>query len=71
VDTTAISIYHLIYELGLNQEVQQTLYDEIVSVVKKDDDITEDHIEKLKYLKMVFKESGRFVNRIVLFVKVN
>jgi cytochrome P450 len=61
MDTTAISIYHLMYELGLNQEVQQILYDEIVSVVKKDEEITEDHIEKLKYLKMVVKESGRFV----------
>ncbi len=61
VDTTAISIYHLMYELGLNQEVQQNLYEEISSVVKKDQEITEEHIEKLKYLKNVVKESARFV----------
>ncbi len=62
VDTTAISIYHLMYELGLNQEVQQNLYEDINSIVKKDQDLTEDHIEKLKYLKNVVKESARFVD---------
>lgn len=59
VDTTSISTYHLLYELGKNQQVQQNLYEEINSVLKGSTDVTEDHIAKLKYLKNVVKESGR------------
>ena len=54
-------MYHLLYELGLNQDVQQKLYEEINQILKGDKSINEDHIEKMKYMKNVFKETQRFV----------
>ena len=59
VDTTSTSLYHLMYELALNPNVQQKLYEEIDTVMKGDRVLTEDHLEKMKYMKNVFKESSR------------
>nr|QUF59382.1 cytochrome p450 CYP3047B1 [Brachionus angularis] len=59
VDTSATAIYYLLIELGLNQDIQEKLYQEIKSVVKPNEDVNEEHLEKLKYLKLVIKESMR------------
>jgi hypothetical protein len=54
-----MSIHYLLFELGLNQDMQQNLYEEINSVIGKDSNITETHLSKLKYLRNVVKESAR------------
>lgn len=59
VDTTSNSLYYMLYELGINPNIQERLYNEIDSVIGSDKEVTAEHIEKMKYLKCVFKESMR------------
>lgn len=59
VDTTSNSLYYLLYELGMNPHIQSRLFNEIQTVIGDDKEVTSDHIEKMKYLKCVFKESMR------------
>lgn len=68
-ETTATTLFHSIYELAANVEVQQKLYDEIVQLMNDDDDgddypqFNEHNIElitnKAPYLEGVIKETLR------------
>lgn len=59
VDTTSNSLYYMLYELGINPQIQERLHNEIDSVLGSEREVTAEHIEKMKYLKCVFKESMR------------
>ena len=56
---TSTSLHYFLYEMGKNQDVQERLNQEINSVLKLNEPITEEHISKLKYLKYSVKESLR------------
>ena len=45
-------------------DVQERLYEELNSILKPNEQITEDHLTKLKYLKYTVKENFRFENNI-------
>ena len=47
------------YNLGRNPHVQEKLYQEIESVVGKEEDVTSQSLAKLSYLKACVKESMR------------
>lgn len=55
-------MHYFLYEMGKNPDVQEKLYQEINSVLKVDEPITEDHLSKLKYLKYSTKENFRLAN---------
>nr|AUT13964.1 cytochrome P450 CYP6ER1 variant vL [Nilaparvata lugens] len=55
-ETTSASLCFLLYELAVDQEMQQKLYDEIKSV---DGDITYETIKELEYMDMIFNEMLR------------
>lgn len=59
IDTTSITLHFLFYELGINQNVQQELYEEISKVCKINEDMTDDNLSKMPYLKATLKESLR------------
>jgi len=62
IDTTAATLHYLLYELSVNERVQENLYQEIKSIMNNSTDdmnITEEHLEKFKYLKWVVKENMR------------
>ena len=65
---TATAIYYILYELGRNEEAQEELFKEINTIVHKEKIITVEHLEKLKYLKYVLKETLR-LNFFKLIVK--
>jgi len=52
-------MHYFLYEMGLNQDVQEKIYQEVNSLVKLNEQITEDHLAKLKYLKYSVKENFR------------
>ena len=52
-------LYYFLYELGINQDVQAKLHNEISSILKRDEAITDDHLAKMKYLKHTLKETLR------------
>ena len=56
---TAQSLLWLLYNMARFPSVQEKLYQEIESVVGKDEDITTRHLAKLPYLKACLKESWR------------
>ena len=45
--------------MGKNLDVQEKLYQEINTILKLNEQITEDHIAQLKYLKYSVKENLR------------
>lgn len=61
---TANSVLWLLYNLGRNPHVQDKLYQEVLSVVGQDEDVTSQSLAKLSYLKACVKESMR-LNPIV------
>ena len=56
---TSVTLHFLCYELGINQKVQKELHEEISRVCKINEDITDDHLSKMPYLKATVKESLR------------
>ena len=60
-DTTSVSIMHALFLLGLHQEVQDKVHEELDSIFGDDHDrqITAEDISKLKYLECCIKESLR------------
>lgn len=58
-DTSATTIEWALLHLVTNQEIQEKLYDEIVKIVGKNGDVTENDVEKMKYLSAVVKETFR------------
>lgn len=61
---TANSVLWLLYNLGRNPHVQDKLYQEVLSVVGQDENVTSQSLAKLSYLKACVKESMR-LNPIV------
>jgi hypothetical protein len=58
-----MTLYFILVELGRNQNIQEKLYQEIMHLTSDNQNlVTDDHLEKMKYLKNVVKESSRFVN---------
>ena len=54
-----------LYYLSKNQEKQQKLYEELRSLLpQKEDPITADKLNEMKYLKACMKETLRYVNFI-------
>jgi cytochrome P450 len=61
-ETTASSLASALHLLGMNQNVQEKLYDELKSVLKSGKDyVTEDEISKMTYLDLVIKEVLRLL----------
>ena len=60
---TSSSTLWWLYNLARFPEVQEKLYEEIESVLGKDDDVTPQHLAKLRYLKACLKESMRLNKR--------
>ncbi|GAB2301099.1 hypothetical protein Dimus_035131 [Dionaea muscipula] len=58
-DTSATAVEWALMHLVLDQVIQQKLYEEIVAVVGKDGNITEDDVEKMVYLGAIVKETFR------------
>ncbi|CAH3047031.1 unnamed protein product, partial [Porites lobata] len=59
VDTTSSATLWWLYNLARFPDVQEKLYQEIDSVLGKDDDVLPSHLAKLRYLKACLKESMR------------
>ncbi|KAL9965312.1 hypothetical protein ACROYT_G029093 [Oculina patagonica] len=59
VDTTSGALLWLLYDLACNPEVQEKLYEEVISLVGPHGDFTPDSFAKLAYVKACLKESMR------------
>ncbi|XP_070577396.1 1,25-dihydroxyvitamin D(3) 24-hydroxylase, mitochondrial-like [Ptychodera flava] len=59
VDTTSTTMIWVLDLLAWNEDVQQKLYQEISSVVPKGQEITQEHLRNLHYIKAVVRESMR------------
>ena len=53
------TLHFLLYELGKNPKVQQELHEEISTICKINEDITDDQLSKMSFLKATLKESLR------------
>ncbi|XP_011332126.2 cytochrome P450 6A1-like [Ooceraea biroi] len=58
-DTSALTIANTLYELALNQNIQDKLRDEIRNMYIEKGELTYDNINSMSYLNAVLKESGR------------
>jgi cytochrome P450 len=58
-DTTATTLLWAMANLVKNQNIQEKLYDEIKEVVKHSEEIEEEHLQKMPYLKAVVLETFR------------
>lgn len=58
-DTTSVLLEWIMAELVKNQSIQNKLRDEIVHIVKDDEEIEEEELEKMHYLKAVIMEALR------------
>jgi cytochrome P450 len=61
LSTTTPTVLFNLYALATNPHVQQKTYDEIKRIVGNSEEITQDHINKLPYLKAFVKETFRYV----------
>lgn len=60
-DTLGVGIPSTTLLIAFHPEVQQKLYEELQLVFNSgDEEVTEDHLDKLTYMEMVIKESLRF-----------
>ncbi len=62
LSTTTPTILFNLYCLSKNQDVQDKIYSQIRDVVGDSKDITQEHINKLSYLKAFIKETFRYVH---------
>ncbi|XP_010276015.1 PREDICTED: cytochrome P450 77A3 [Nelumbo nucifera] len=58
-DTSATAVEWALLHLVMDQDIQQKLYEEIVDSVGKDGKITEEDVEKMRYLGAIVKETFR------------
>lgn len=58
-DTTATAVEWAMFNLVKNQEIQETIYKEIVETVGENGVVTENDVEKMTYLGAVVKETFR------------
>ncbi|CAH0560970.1 unnamed protein product [Brassicogethes aeneus] len=63
-DTTAYTLTYISILLGINQDVQQKVYEEVISVVGPNMVIGSSHLGDLKYTEMVISESQRLAPAI-------
>lgn len=66
-DTTSSAITFILYACAKNPAVQQRLYEEICSVVPPNQTLAQKHINELKYLDLVIKESLRMYPPVPYF----
>ncbi|KFB40893.1 AGAP002417-PA-like protein [Anopheles sinensis] len=66
-DTTSSAITFILYACAKFPEVQQRVYEEICSAVPHDQPLTQQHINELKYLDLVIKESLRMFPPVPYF----
>ncbi|XP_078380883.1 cytochrome P450 10-like isoform X2 [Oculina patagonica] len=59
VDTTSGALLWLLYDLACNLEVQEKLYEEVISLIGPHGDFNPDSFAKLVYVKACLKESMR------------
>lgn len=60
-DTSASAIAHTLYELALNQDIQEKLRKEILFNIEEHYGITYEGLNKLKYLEMCIKGKNNFI----------
>jgi len=70
VDSITITALWLIYNLGRFPAVQQTLREEILSIVGHNNPITAENLKQLKYLRNTIKESLRLSSTSFGFMRV-
>ena len=58
-DTTASTLSYCLYELALNRNIQERLYEEIVSNLDSDGDVNYENLAKLPFLDSVISETLR------------
>lgn len=60
-DTTATGLTLCLYMLGLHQDVQEKVYEEMIEIFgnEKDTPVTADHLKNMKYLDCTIKETFR------------
>jgi len=58
-DTTATTLLWTMANLVKNQKIQEKLYDEIKEIVKHNEEIEEEHLKRMPYLKAVVLETFR------------
>ncbi|GIX83778.1 cytochrome P450 4c3 [Caerostris extrusa] len=60
-DTTAMGISWVLYNIGLRQDIQDTIHDELDRIFGSDQDrpVTMEDVRDMKYLECVIKESQR------------
>ena len=61
INTAAVTLNLLLYNLASNQEVQEKLYNEIYATIGTDGDITEANVKRMPYLKACHQESQRML----------
>lgn len=65
-----MTLQYIITELGRHQSIQQTLYDEISKNIKEGEELNEENVYKIPYLKMVLKEALRYHNVVPAMSRV-
>ncbi|CAD6192818.1 unnamed protein product [Caenorhabditis auriculariae] len=58
-DTTSAGLMWALHLIGTYPEVQQKIHDELDEVLGEDDDVTVEHLPRLKYMECCLKESLR------------
>ncbi|KAJ8916519.1 hypothetical protein NQ315_000161 [Exocentrus adspersus] len=58
-DTSVATNAFAFLMLGLHQDLQQKVYEEVLQVIGTDNEITQEHVPKLKYMDMFIKETLR------------
>lgn len=69
-DTSSILMYHTLYEIARNQDVQEQLRQEISDVFERDGKVSYDVLEAMPYLDQVLNESARLHPPITMAVKL-
>jgi cytochrome P450 len=71
-ETTSGTILAILYLLSLNPDKQETLYNEISSILtSSDDEVTENMMNKMHYLDLVIKESLRLLPVTAFATRIN
>ncbi|XP_049534888.1 cytochrome P450 4C1-like [Anopheles darlingi] len=58
-ETSALTLSHVVLMLAIHQEVQQKVYEEMLSVIPGNQDVLNEHLPQLVYMEMVLKETMR------------
>ena len=70
IDTTGSTLAFLLYDLAVNPDHQEKLYNEIVEVVGERGRVTEARLKKLSHLKACFQESQRMKPAVSTIARV-